>query len=123
VPFLSISGSDFVEDVRRRGASRVRDLFRQAKGNSPCINLPGRKSTPSGGAVGTGLGARPRRARADAQPASSSRWTASDTDEGDHRHGGDEPPGRARSPRSCAPGRFDRQVMVDLPDAKAARRS
>ncbi len=37
VPFFSISGSDFVEMFVGVGASRVRDLFRQAKENSPCI--------------------------------------------------------------------------------------
>ncbi|WP_080796726.1 ATP-dependent zinc metalloprotease FtsH [Corynebacterium pacaense] len=37
VPFYSISGSDFVEMFVGVGASRVRDLFKQAKANSPCI--------------------------------------------------------------------------------------
>jgi len=37
VPFLAISGSDFVEMFVGVGASRVRDMFRQAKENSPCI--------------------------------------------------------------------------------------
>ncbi|MGH2978090.1 MAG: ATP-dependent metallopeptidase FtsH/Yme1/Tma family protein, partial [Solirubrobacterales bacterium] len=37
VPFFSISGSDFVEMFMGVGASRVRDLFEQAKQNSPCI--------------------------------------------------------------------------------------
>jgi cell division protease FtsH len=37
VPFYSISGSDFVEMFVGVGASRVRDLFEQAKANSPCI--------------------------------------------------------------------------------------
>jgi len=37
VPFMSISGSDFVEMFVGVGASRVRDLFNQAKRNSPCI--------------------------------------------------------------------------------------
>ena len=37
VPFMSISGSDFVEMFVGVGASRVRDLFEQAKKNSPCI--------------------------------------------------------------------------------------
>jgi len=37
VPFFSLSGSDFVEMFVGVGASRVRDLFRQAKDNSPCI--------------------------------------------------------------------------------------
>jgi cell division protease FtsH len=37
VPFFSISGSEFVEMFVGVGASRVRDLFEQAKRNSPCI--------------------------------------------------------------------------------------
>lgn len=37
VPFFSISGSDFVEMFVGVGASRVRDLFGQAKKNAPCI--------------------------------------------------------------------------------------
>ena len=37
VPFLSMSGSDFVEMFVGVGASRVRDLFETAKRNSPCI--------------------------------------------------------------------------------------
>ena len=37
VPFFSISGSDFVEMFVGVGASRVRDLFRQAKEKAPCI--------------------------------------------------------------------------------------
>ncbi len=39
VPFFSISGSDFVEMYVGVGASRVRDLFEQAKKNAPCINF------------------------------------------------------------------------------------
>lgn len=38
VPFFTISGSDFVEMFVGVGASRVRDLFEQAKKNAPCIN-------------------------------------------------------------------------------------
>ena len=37
VPFFSISGSEFVEMIIGVGASRVRDLFKQAKANTPCI--------------------------------------------------------------------------------------
>jgi len=37
VPFFTISGSDFVEMFVGVGASRVRDMFEQAKKNSPCI--------------------------------------------------------------------------------------
>ena len=39
VPFFSISGSDFVEMFVGVGASRVRDLFDQAKKNAPCHRL------------------------------------------------------------------------------------
>ena len=37
MPFFSISGSEFVEMFVGVGASRVRDLFSQAKGQAPCI--------------------------------------------------------------------------------------
>ena len=37
VPFLSISGSDFMEMFVGVGASRVRDLFKKAKENAPCL--------------------------------------------------------------------------------------
>ena len=40
VPFFSMSGSDFVEMFVGVGASRVRDLFRQAKEKAPCIMVP-----------------------------------------------------------------------------------
>jgi cell division protease FtsH len=75
VPFFSISGSDFVEMFVGVGASRVRDLFEQAKQNSPCIifmdeiDAVGRQR----GAVlaaGTTSASRP-------STSCSSRWTAS----------------------------------------------
>ena len=46
VPFFSISGSDFVEMFVGVGASRVRDLFRQAKEKAPCI-VPGARTSDS----------------------------------------------------------------------------
>ena len=68
VPFFTISGSDFVEMFVGVGASRVRDMFEQAKKNAPCIVFIDEID-----AVGRHRGARPRqlerRARADAQPA------------------------------------------------------
>jgi cell division protease FtsH len=80
VPFFSISGSDFVEMFVGVGASRVRDLFKQAKENSPLHHLPRRDRR----------GRPPPRHRV--QPAattsasrrstrSSSRWTASNSDQ------------------------------------------
>ena len=61
VPFYSISGSDFVEMFVGVGASRVRDLFAQAKKNAPCIifideiDAVGRHR---GGGMGGGRGSR-----------------------------------------------------------------
>ena len=60
VPFISASGSEFVEMFVGVGASRVRDLFEQAKKNAPCIvfvdeidavgrTRPGTAGGPSGG--------------------------------------------------------------------------
>src|ERR1700730_12330639 len=55
VPFFSISGSDFVEMFVGVGASRVRDLFEQAKQNSPCIIFMD-ELDPVGRPRGPGLG-------------------------------------------------------------------
>ena len=68
VPFYSISGSDFVEMFVGVGASRVRDLFEQAKANAPAIVFVD-EIDAVGRHRGAGLRRRPRRARADAQPA------------------------------------------------------
>ena len=69
VPFFSISGSEFVEMFVGMGASKVRDLFSQAKEKAPCIvfideiDAIGQKRRRR-------RDGRQRRARADAQPAS-----------------------------------------------------
>ena len=55
VPFFSISGSDFVEMFVGVGASRVRDLFEEAKKNSPCIVFIGEIDGVARGR-GTGMG-------------------------------------------------------------------
>src|SRR5262249_57796760 len=52
VPFYSISGSEFIQMVLGVGASRVRDMFKTAKENSPCILFIGEID-----AVGRGRGA------------------------------------------------------------------
>jgi len=75
VPFFSISGSDFVEMFVGVGASRVRDLFEQAKQNSPCIIFMD-EIDAVGRHRGAGLGGghdEPSRRSTN----SSSRWTAS----------------------------------------------
>ena len=68
VPFFSISGSDFVEMFVGVGASRVRDLFEQAKAAAPAIVFVD-EIDAVGRHRGAGARRRPRRARADAQPA------------------------------------------------------
>ena len=68
VPFFSISGSDFVEMFVGVGASRVRDLFQQAKDAAPGHHLH-RRDRRGGPPARHRPGRRPRRARADAQPA------------------------------------------------------
>jgi hypothetical protein len=76
VPFFSLSGSEFVEMFVGVGASRVRDLFEQAKKHQPSIILSMR-STPSGPAV-LAMG-RWERTKSASKPSTSSwqRWTAS----------------------------------------------
>ncbi len=115
VPFFSISGSDFVEMFVGVGASRVRDLFRQAKENSPCIifldeiDAVGRRR-------GTGLGGG-HDEREQTLNQILVEMDGFDTDEGiivmaaTNRQD-------VLDPALLRPGRFDRQVMVDLPDVK-----
>ena len=115
VPFFSISGSDFVEMFVGVGASRVRDLFRQAKDNAPCIifldevDAIGRKR-------GTGyVGGHDEREQT--LNAILVEMDGFDTN--------DEVIVIAATNRSdildtalTRPGRFDRQVVVPLPDLK-----
>ena len=68
VPFFSISGSDFVEMFVGVGASRVRDLFDQAKKNSPAIVFID-EIDAVGRQRGTGLGGGHDEKRTDAEPA------------------------------------------------------
>ncbi len=94
VPFFSISGSDFVEMFVGVGASRVRDLFDQAKQNQPCIIFID-EIDAVGRHRGAGSGRRSRRARADPQPAPGGDGRLRGQRE-HHHHGGDQP---ARHPR------------------------
>ena len=116
VPFLSISGSDFVEMFVGVGASRVRDLFKQAKENSPCIifldevDAIGRKR--GAGYVGGGHDEREQTLNAILV-------------EMDGFDTNDQVIVIAATNRSdildhalTRPGRFDRQVVVPLPDLK-----
>ncbi|MBP7935566.1 MAG: ATP-dependent zinc metalloprotease FtsH [Phycisphaerae bacterium] len=116
VPFFSISGSDFVEMFVGVGASRVRDLFKQAKDNSPCIifldeiDAVGRRR----GAGFTSGGHDEREQTLNAILVEMDGFDTSDqviviaaTNRSD-----------VLDPALVRPGRFDRQVFVPLPDVK-----
>ena len=114
VPFFSISGSDFVEMFVGVGASRVRDLFKQAKENSPCIifldeiDAVGRRRGASFG--GGGHDEREQTLNAilvemDGFDTNSQVIVIAATNRGD-----------VLDPALIRPGRFDRQVYVALPD-------
>ncbi len=116
VPFFSISGSDFVEMFVGVGASRVRDLFKQAKDNSPCIifldeiDAIGRKR----GAAFVSGGHDEREQTLNAILVEMDGFDTNDqviviaaTNRGD-----------ILDHALTRPGRFDRQVVVPLPDLK-----
>ena len=116
VPFFTISGSDFVEMFVGVGASRVRDLFKQAKDNSPCIifldeiDAVGRRR---GGGFTTG-GHDEREQTLNAILVEMDGFEATDqviviaaTNRVD-----------VLDPALTRPGRFDRTVAVQLPDVE-----
>ncbi len=118
LPFYSISGSDFVEMFVGVGASRVRDLFNQAKESS----RPSSSSTRSTPSVATAVPAWAAVTMSASRRSTrcSSRWTAS-TQGQRHRHRGDNRPD-ILDPALLRPGRFDRQIGVDAPDLKGRQR-
>jgi cell division protease FtsH len=115
VPFFTISGSDFVEMFVGVGASRVRDMFETAKKNSPCIifideiDAVGRSR---GSGTGGGNDEREQTlnqllVEMDGFEASSGVIVIAATNRAD-----------VLDKALLRPGRFDRQVMVGLPDIK-----
>lgn len=115
VPFFSISGSDFVEMFVGVGASRVRDLFEQAKKNSPCIifideiDAVGRQR---GAGVGGGHDEREQTlnqllVEMDGFASNEGIIMIAATNRAD-----------ILDPALLRPGRFDRQIQVGLPDVK-----
>ena len=115
VPFFSISGSDFVEMFVGVGASRVRDLFEQAKKNSPCIifideiDAVGRKR---GAGMGGGHDEREQTlnqllVEMDGFADNQNIIILAATNRPD-----------ILDPALLRPGRFDRQVVIGVPDIK-----
>ena len=111
VPFFSISGSDFVEMYVGVGASRVRDLFAQAKKNQPCIIFID-EIDAVGRQRGAGLGGGHDAARADGRIR---------VQRSDNRHGCDQPCGYTRS-RAHASRPF-RQTDIRTDPRRARQRS
>jgi cell division protease FtsH len=118
VPFFSISGSDFVEMFVGVGASRVRDLFQQAKENQPCIifideiDAVGRHR---GAGIGGGSDEREQTlnqllVQMDGFEPHDKVVVMAGTNRPD-----------ILDPALLRPGRFDRQILVDQPD-KSGRR-
>ena len=115
VPFISISGSDFVEMFVGVGASRVRDLFDQAKKNKPCIifideiDAVGRQR---GAGLGGGNDEREQTlnqllVEMDGFEANEGIIVLAATNRSD-----------VLDPALMRPGRFDRQIYVNPPDVK-----
>ena len=115
VPFFSISGSDFVEMFVGVGASRVRDLFEQAKKNAPCIifideiDAVGRQR---GAGLGGGHDERKQTlnqllVEMDGFGANEGIIMIAATNRPD-----------ILDPALLRPGRFDRQIVVDRPDIR-----
>jgi cell division protease FtsH len=119
VPFFSISGSDFVEMFVGVGASRVRDLFEQAKQNSPCIifmdeiDAVGRHR---GAGMGGGHDEREQTlnqllVEMDGFEMKDNIILIAATNRPD-----------ILDPALLRPGRFDRQIVVDRPDRKGRKK-
>lgn len=113
VPFFSISGSDFVEMFVGVGASRVRDLFEQAKKNSPCIIFID-EIDAVGRQRGTGLGG----GHDEREQTLNQLLVEMDgfgANEGVIMIAATNRPD-ILDPALMRPGRFDRQVIVSYPD-------
>jgi cell division protease FtsH len=115
VPFFSISGSEFVEMFVGVGASRVRDLFKKAKENAPCIIFIDEID-----AVGRQRGAGIGGGNDEREQTLNQLLTEMDGFEGNSGIIIVAATNRADVLDSALlrPGRFDRQVMVDPPDIK-----
>ncbi|NGX44369.1 MAG: ATP-dependent zinc metalloprotease FtsH [Candidatus Anoxychlamydiales bacterium] len=114
-PFFSISGSDFVEMFVGVGASRVRDLFAQAKQNSPCIIFMD-EIDAVGRHRGSGIGGG-HDEREQTLNQLLVEMDGFDTKEGVILMAATNRPD-ILDKALLRPGRFDRRVMLDLPDVK-----
>ena len=118
VPFFSISGSDFVEMFVGVGASRVRDLFEDAKRNAPCIVFIDEIDAVAR-RRGTGMGG----GHDEREQTLNQLLVEMDgfgVNRGYYRDGSDKPCD-ILDPAILRPGRFDRKVGVGRPDIEGRR--
>ncbi len=119
VPFLSISGSEFIEMFVGVGASRVRDLFQQAQQQAPCIifidELDALGKSRGGTGTMTGTGSNDEQEQTLNQLLNE--MDGFDANKGVIVLGATNRP-EVLDPALQRPGRFDRQVLVDRPDKK-----
>ena len=113
VPFFSISGSEFVEMFVGMGASKVRDLFKQAKDKAPCIVFIDEIDAIGGKRNGSGMGGNDER-----EQTLNQLLTEMDGFEGNSGVMILAATNRPENldPALLRPGRFDRRVPVELPD-------
>ena len=114
VPFFSLSGSEFVEMFVGVGASRVRDLFEEAKNNAPCIIFID-EIDAIGKTRDTRLGGNDEREQTLNQLLAE--MDGFDSSEGILILAATNRP-EILDPALLRPGRFDRRVIVDRPDLK-----
>ena len=115
VPFFSMSGSEFVEMFVGMGASKVRDLFKQAKEKAPCIVFIDEIDAIGGKRSGGNMGGHDER-----EQTLNQLLTEMDGFEGNSGviilAATNRP--ETLDPALTRPGRFDRRVPVELPDLK-----
>jgi cell division protease FtsH len=120
VPFISASGSEFVEMFVGVGASRVRDLFGQAKKNAPCIVFIDEVDAIGGARAGGGGGGAGGGGNDEREQTLNQILTEMDGFDGNSGVIVLAATNRVDilDPALIRPGRFDRRVPVDLPDVK-----
>lgn len=115
VPFFSMSGSEFVEMFVGMGASKVRDLFRQAKEKSPCIVFIDEIDAIGGKRMSGNIGGNDEREQTLNQLLTE--MDGFESNSGVVILAATNRP-ESLDPALLRPGRFDRRIPVELPDLK-----
>lgn len=118
VPFFSIAGSEFVEMFVGRGAARVRDLFKEARKNAPCIIFIDEIDTIGKKRDGSGFNGNDEREQTLNQLLAE--MDGFDTSKGIVLLAATNRPD-SLDPALTRPGRFDRRIPVELPDLEGRK--